>query len=127
MMSLELSAVSLRQKVSENEYNTYMKIKEMMSIADKPASSRKSEIGVASLPPFSFDPIIDDLVLSLNRLWSRQFFAPGCTWVDIDDDKIPHCSKKWKLHGWRTQPTKDKKLKPVIHLMASVSTGWIIW
>ena len=54
-------------------------------------------------------------------------FAPGCTWVDIYDDTIPHCSGKWKLHGWRTQPTKDKKLKPVIHLMASVSTGWIIW
>ena len=30
IMSLELSAVSLRQKVSENEYSTYMKIKEIM-------------------------------------------------------------------------------------------------
>ena len=102
MMSLELSAVSLRQKVSENEYSTYIKMKEIMSNADKPASSRKSEIRVAALPPFSFDPIIDDLILSLNRLWIRQFFAPGCSWVDIDDDKIPHCSGKWKLHGWRT-------------------------
>ena len=57
-----------------------------MSNADKPASSRKSDIGVTAHPPFTFDPIIDDLILSLNRLWSRQFFAPGCTWVDIDDN-----------------------------------------
>ena len=127
MMSLELSAVSLRQKVSENEHKTYLKIKEIMSKADIPASTRKPEIGVAALPPFSFDPIFDDMVSALNRLWSRLFFAPGCTWVDIDDDKIPHCSRKWKLHGWKTQPTKDKKLKPVVHLMASVSTGFLIW
>ena len=48
-------------------------MKEIMSNADKPASSRKSEIRDAALPPFSFDPIIDDLILSLNRLRSRQF------------------------------------------------------
>ena len=50
-----------------------------MSNADKPASLRKYEIGVATHPPFSFGPIIDDLIQALNRLWSRQFFAPGCS------------------------------------------------
>ena len=70
MISLELSAVSLRQKVSENEYSTYMKIKEIMSNTDKPDSLQKSEIGVAAHHPFSFDPIIDNLIQALNRLWT---------------------------------------------------------
>ena len=64
MKSLELSAVSLRLKVSEIEYSTYLKMKEIMSNADKPASTRKSEVGVAAHPPFSFDPIFEDLILS---------------------------------------------------------------
>ena len=95
-----------------------MKMKEIMPKADKPVSLQKLDTWVAAYPPFSFDLIIDDLIQALNRLWSGPFFSPGYSWVDIDDDKIPHCSDKWSLHRWRTQPTTDKQ---------SVSTGWIIW
>ena len=58
-MSLDLSSQSLKNKVSKNEYGTYSKIKDIMAKADRPASMRKSNIGVATNPPFSFDPIVD--------------------------------------------------------------------
>ena len=32
-----------------------------------------------------------------------------------------------KRYGWRLVPTKDMKLKPVFHLMASVACGFIVW
>ena len=77
-----------------------MKIKEILSNTDKPASSRKSDICVPAHPPFGCDTIIHDLVLALNYLWSRYCFTPGYTWVDIDNHKIPYCSETWRLYGW---------------------------
>lgn len=67
-----------------------------MTKADKTASARKSDLGLAAHPSFSFNPIIDHLIQTLNRLWSRLSFA--------HNDKIPHCSGKWR----GTQPTHDK-------------------
>ena len=32
----------------------------------------------------------------------------------------------WVVYGCRVTPTKDKKLKPVNHLMASVATGYLL-
>ena len=63
--------------------------------ADRPPSTRTSVFGVSKLPPFSFDPIIDDVISSINKLWVNLFFAPGVTWVDIDDNKIPKTSPLW--------------------------------
>ena len=49
------------------------------------------------------------------------------TWVDLDDKKIPCCSPTWKQYGYRMITTKDEKMKPVYHCMASVSTSCLIW
>ena len=69
MASLELSQQSLKNKVSQNEYGVYELVKNAMFRADKPPSSRSTVFGVAKLPPFSFDPIIDDVISSINKLW----------------------------------------------------------
>ena len=127
MMSLELSTRSLGTKVSQNEFTAYESVKNAMFRADKPPSARNTVFGVAKLPPFTFDPIVDDVISSINKLWVKLFFAPGVTWVDLDDDKIPKSSPLWKRFGWRLVPTKDMKLKPVFHLMASVACGFIVW
>ena len=42
-----------------------------MPNAVKSASLRKSEVWVAANPLFSSDLIVDNLILALNRLWSR--------------------------------------------------------
>ena len=92
MSSLELSQKSLKNKVSQNEYGVYELVKNTMFRADNPPSTRTSVFGVSKLPPFSFDPIIDDVISSINKLWVNLFFDPGVTWVDIDDNKIPKTS-----------------------------------
>ena len=45
--------------------------------------------------------------------------------MDADDDKIPNTSPNWAKHGMRRTPTKDKKLKPVFHLQATIASGYI--
>lgn len=69
MISVDFSAVSIRQKSNEKKSSTYMKAKEIMATTDKLASLRKLDLGVAvHPPPFSFNPIIDDLIQALNCL-----------------------------------------------------------
>ena len=63
---------------------------------DKPPSTRKTVYGVANLPPFTFDPIVDNVISSINKLWVKLFFSPDVTWVDLDDDMIPKSSPLWK-------------------------------
>ena len=101
-----------------------MKMKEIMPKADKPVSLQRLGTGVAAHPPFSFDLIIDDFIQALNCLWSRRCFAPGCSWVDIDDNKIPHCSDKLNVHRWQTQPTKDKKTE-ACYAYNDISLDWL--
>ena len=74
---------------------------------------------------FLFDPIMEKSIRACGQEWTKMFFVPGTSWVDIDDDKVPNCSQKWKEYDMRTVPTKDKKLKPVFHVMATVGTGFI--
>ena len=57
----------------------------------------------------------------------KDVFSPGTSWVDIDEDKIQNCSRKWKEYIMQTVPTKDNKLKPVFHVIATVGTGFICW
>ena len=57
----------------------------------------------------------------------QDVFVPGTSWVNIDDDKVTNCSRKWKEYGMRTVPTKENELKPVFHVMATVGTGFICW
>ena len=79
MMSLELSSRSLQTKVSQNEFSVYESVRNAMFRADKPPSTRKTVFGVAKLPPFTFNPIVDDVISSINKLWMKLFFAPGVT------------------------------------------------
>ncbi len=45
------------------------------------------------------------------------------SWEDLDDDKIPNFLPLWKKYGMKQTPTKDKKLKPVMHVMALIGAG----
>ena len=109
------------------EFEIYERFRKAMAFADKPAYKRPplSE-SAGSLPAFTFDPIMKDVKEILNREWSRMFFVYQHSWLSIDDDKLPYCSKKWKEYGLQMTPTKDKKLKPVIHTAACVGTGFIV-
>ena len=66
---------------------------------------------------------MNEAVTILNRHFTNLNFVVGVSWVDLDDDKIPHCSPRFKEYGMRMTPTKDKKLKPVFHLAATVGSG----
>ena len=77
MSSLELSQKSLKNKVSQNEYGVYELVKNTMFRADRPPSTRTSVFGVSKLPPFSFDPIIDNVISSNNKL-CKSFLCSWC-------------------------------------------------
>ena len=62
----------------------------------------------------------------LNQEWKKMGFVAKVTWVDVDDDKLPNSSKTWIHYGMRMTPTKDKKLKPVVHVACAVGTGFIV-
>jgi hypothetical protein len=66
-----------------------------------------------------------DAFEACSKEWTKLYFVPGGTNVDLDDDKINKTLPKWKLHGMQTHSTKDKKMKPVIHTVASIGTGMI--
>ena len=98
-----------------------------MTWADRPASALRVVHGGSQLPAFSFDPIMEEAIRACGQEWTNMFLVPGTSWADIYDNKVPNCSRKWKEYGMRTVPTKDKKLKPVFHVMATVGTGFICW
>ena len=127
MMESEISSVGLESRISKDDYSTYQKIRDIITKTDFPASSRKTDINVGRHPSFSMDPIMNNFVGILNRHWCNMFYVLMVSWVDLDDDKLPFCSPKWKLYGWRMMTTKEKKQKPVIHCMASVSTACLLW
>lgn len=113
--------------MSRDSIQRFLSVRKAMTKADKPASKRSALHGATQLPSFSFDPIVDEAIDAFNKESTKTYFVPGVTWVDIDDDKIPNCSPKWKSYGMKTTPTKDKKKKPVFHLMATIGTGHIIY
>ena len=98
-----------------------------MSRADKPTSSQKVSVGVGGNPQFSFNPIIDKLVSAVNKCWTQLFFTPNYTRADLDDDKLPNTSQKWRMYDQRTKLSQDKKLKPVINVIVNVVLGFIMW
>ena len=127
MMECEISSSGLKSKISKDDFRTYCKIREIVTKADVPASSRKVDVNVARQPSFSIDPIVVDFIGVLNRHWCHIFFVSMVTWVDLDDEKLPFGSPRWKEYGYRMMTTKDKKQKPVFHCMASVSTACLLW
>lgn len=116
-----------RYGASKNDRDSYNIVRQAMTKADRPASKRKVPDGVARAEPNAFDPIMVELEEVCRREWIDTFFVSGHSWVDIDDDKLAYCSRKWPKYGMRTTPTKDKKLKPVIHVMATVGSGFVVF
>merc|ERR1712060_955138 len=122
------SAAELQMyRMPDDSIKQFRVVRKALSKADIPPHKRKAVDGGARLPYKTFDPLIMTGVKALNEEWSSHNFVLCITWGDMDDDKIPNCSPLWPDYGCRQTPTKDKKLKPVIHLMASVSTGYLIW
>ena len=66
MMESEISSVGLERRISKDDYSTYQKIRDIITKADVPASSRKTDINVARHPSYSMDPIVKELVDILN-------------------------------------------------------------
>ena len=108
-------------------FNQYKVVRQALTKSDQPASSRKVIDGAAQLPACSFDPIIQDAIDALNKHLTWLFFVRGNSWADVDDDKIPNCSPLFKEYGMKMTPTKDKKLKPVFHVMAVIGAGYITY
>ena len=107
--------------VEESVIAKYQQVRKILTKADIPPSKRKVADGGQQLPAGSFDPIIKDAV----KHWTSMFFLSGVSWADIDDDKIASCSPMFKQYGMKMTPTKDKKLKPVFHVMALIGAGFI--
>ena len=102
-------------------------IRKIMTNADVPAQDCHSQFQEFKGQPFTLDPIFESMIQCLNVHWVEQFFVSGQSWVDIDDDKLPNTSHAWKQYGFKLTPTKDNKLKPVIHLMATIGGSFICY
>ena len=98
-------------KISKDDFHAYKKIRDIITKADLPASSRKVETNIARRPAFSMDPIILSFIGVLNRHWCTLFYVPTVTWVDLDNKKLPFSSPSWKSYGYRMMTTKEKKNK----------------
>ncbi len=103
-----------------------------MKAADMPAAkrhaqkvkrSKKNDPTFAGPAAETFDPITKEVVTAINLEWAKNFLVQGESWIDIDDDKLNNCSPKFQAYGLKRTHTKDKKLKPVNHMAATVGTG----
>ena len=122
------SATELRDfGVSESDYKQYRRVRLVLTKANQPASKRAVVHGGCQLPACSFDPLMRVAYDECNNHWTKMFFVPGISWCDLDDDKIPNSSPLWKQHGMKQTPTKDKKLKPVHHVMALIGAGCVCY
>ena len=113
--------------VTVDEVSRFQRVRKALTKADKPASKRRVVDGGAQLPACTFDPILNSAIDACNKHWTDLFFVAGNSWCDIDDDKIPNTSPLWKQFGMKMTPTKDKKLKPVFHVMAVIGAGYVCW
>ena len=109
--------------------NRYFEVRKAMRAADKPMPARdvppNSEPGAYNRA-FSVPPEMTKLEHLCSKHWSSIFFIKRVTWGALDDDKIPNTSWLWEKYGIQRTPTKEKKLKPVVHLVASIATGLIL-
>ena len=106
MMESEISPVGLERKIGKDDFHTYQIIRDIITIANVPASSRKVDVNIARHPSFTMDHIVVDLIGVLNRHWCKMFYVSFVNWVDLDDVKLMYGSPKWKLYGCRMMTTK---------------------
>ena len=116
-------AVASLNALVEANYNVVA----VITAADKPAPKQESQHKSAQLAAMTFDPIMSSAMKSFNNEWSELYYLLCVTWASLDDDKEPYCSCLWSDYGMKQTPTKDKKLKPVFHVMATVGSGHICY
>jgi hypothetical protein len=120
---------SARFQPGQCNAESYKRVRHAMYNADKPMHKRPvrrdSPVG-----GYNAAIAVPDEIREVQRVcsehWSRMFFLGNVSWVDLDDDKLPNTAKIWDAYGIKRIPTKDNKLKPVVHVVASVSTGLIL-
>lgn len=120
--SSELLAFDMTQETVDS----YRRVRSAMTNADRPASDRPIFHNSAGPDPDDIDPIMTEVIESMNKEWRDIYFVSGVSSMDIDDDKLPYCSKKWTDCGFKRTPTKDKKLKPVCHITCTTGSGYIV-
>ena len=125
---------SIPGMISPEQLKRYNRVRDAMKVADMPAATRHAytvsrgtdnDLTFAGPAAQTLDPIMRELFDAINNEWQKYFFAPGKSWIDVDDDKLNNCSPKWKPYGFKRTPTKEKKEKPVIHTAATVGSGHI--
>ena len=99
-------------------------VRKALTAADVPVSARKVKAG-AQPPAFSFDPLVQDGIDSLNKEWTNLFFVLCKSKADVDNNKWANTSSLFKLYGMRQTLTKDRKLKPAMHLIDVIGSGCI--
>ena len=118
--------------VTEDQFKRYKRVHAAMKAADMPAAKRHAvtvanksdnDLVTAGPAPNTFDPIMQEVLDAMNNEWAKNFFVSGESWIDVDDDKLNNSSPKFQAYGFKRTPTKDKKLKPVNHLAATIGTG----
>jgi hypothetical protein len=111
--------------MSTKTIGSYDKVRKAMIKADRPASHRQPPVDTAGIPADTFDPIMRKVIESINDECRMMYFLSGVSSVDLDDDKLPFTSYLWTQYGMKRTPTKEKKLKPVFHVIASTGSGQI--
>ena len=66
MMESEISSIGLEKKISKDDFQIYKKIRNIITKADLPASSRKVDINTKRHPSFSMDPLLLNFIGVLN-------------------------------------------------------------
>ena len=126
MRLYSVSANQLDQfDMTSEQIESYEKVRKAMNAADKPSSTKQHNTAGATPVANTIDPLVKEAVRVVNKEWVKLFFVLGVSWMDIDDDKLNFCSQLWKKYGFKMTPTKDKKLKPVIHIAATIGSGHI--
>ncbi|GBG25309.1 Hypothetical Protein FCC1311_015262 [Hondaea fermentalgiana] len=89
-------------------------------------SSREDQLADETSPAASsMSGHLDEMEEAARSHWVRMFFVPSVTWVSIDDDKLPFSSETSENPGIRLTSTKRRKFQPVVHVVASITTGFI--
>ncbi len=112
--------------VPDKEFKQFKKVRAALTKADVPPSDRQVVGGGSKQFGNTFDPILEEVIDACNKHWTHSYYVSGVSKMDVDDDKIPNSSLSWKRYGMKLTPTKDKKLKPVFHVMALIGAGYIM-
>jgi len=94
--------------ITHEQLKRYKRVHKAMKAADMPAAkrhaqkvkrSKKNDPTFAGPAAETFDPIMEEVVKAINLEWAKNFFVPGESWIDIDDDKLNNCSPKFQAYG----------------------------